>query len=235
MFQRRNRFLKRIKQFDANPTKTLTQRQQRLSMRKLGVFSALTKKSYARRVMLRATSTGSHLENSAVWRRGNPIVYPLQTVKYLRPKWYWTNPSAVPGLVKVQKVKFLSLHQRYALAILNQWMYHRSRKTWIRWLQQVRWNTWAWVQRLEHLPNNLLTKVGWFNHPKEALQWLKRSGVQLNSFPKGELQFKSYTTTPGDFWNFTSVAHYHHHLSRQSHSWVEQWSTPFKRSFQIYF
>ena len=237
MFQRRNLYLKRIKQFDANPTKSLTHRQQRLRMRKNRIFSALTQKSYSRRVMMRAEHLASlHPDASQefIMNRGHPTVYPMEVWKYQRQKWFWNNPSAVPGLLKIQKLKFLALHQRYAVAILRRWLYHRSPRTWIRWLQQLQWNQWAWVQRLEHLPNNFLTKVGWFNHPKEAMMWIKRNGVQLNSFPKGKLRVKSYTTQPGDVWSFASLQHYHQHLTRHSQFWVEQWSTPMKQSVIIY-
>lgn len=237
MFQRRNLNLKRIKQLDANPTKSLTNRQQRLRMRKNRIFSALTRKSYSRRVMMRAEHLAMvkpEITPEFIVNRGQPTVYPLEAWKYQRQKWFWNNPSAVPGLLKIQKLKFRALHQRYAVAILRRWLYHRSRRTWIRWLQQLRWNQWAWVQRLEHLPNQLLTKVGWFNHPKEAMMWIKRNGVQLNSFPKGNLRVKSYATQPGDVWSFVSLQHYHQHLTRPSEFWVEQWSTPLKQSIIIY-
>lgn len=229
MVQRRNREFKRIKQLDSNPTKCLTDRQQRLVKRKNRVFSALTKKSLSRRVMLRAghmMATSSEMDTAMMLTRGNPLVYSLEAWKYQQRQWAWNNPNAVPGLLKIQKLKFLALHRRYAVAILTRWMHHRSRTTWVRWLQQVKWNQWAWVQRLEHLPHNWLTKVGWFNHPKEAMMWVKRDVIQLNFFPKGDLRVNSFNTQPGDVWSFHSLPHYHQHLSRQSHFWVKQWSTP---------
>lgn len=237
MFQRRNREHKRIKQMDSNPTKLLTSRQQRLIKRKNRVFSALTKKSFNRRVMLRAgqvIASNSAMDNPMMITRGSPLVYSLQAWKYQQRKWTWNNPSAVPGLLKIQKLKFLTTHQRYALAILTRWMHHRSRSTWIRWLHQLKWNQWAWVQRLEHLPHNLLTKAGWFNHPKEAMIWVKRDSIQLNFFPKGDLRVNSFNTQPGDVWSFSSLPHYHQHLSRQSRFYVKQWSTPMTYSWIIY-
>lgn len=229
MFQRRNRNFKRIKQMDSNPTKLLTDRRQRMIARKSRLFSALTKKSFNRRLVLRA-SQAMQMSNTMVLNRGNPLVYSLEAWKYQQQKWSWNNPSAVPGLLKVQKLKFLALHRRYTATLLNRWMHHRSRSTWIRWLQQLKWNQWAWVQHLEHLPHNLLTKTGWFNHPKEAMMWVKRRVMQLNSFPKGNLRVNSFITQPGDIWNFESLTGYHQHLSRQSHLWVEQWSKPMKHS-----
>lgn len=233
MAQRRNLYLKRIKQLDAHPTKTLSARRQRMITRKGRVFSTLTKKSLGRRVMLRAShSLAAHPSLSLA--RANPLVYSLEAWKYQQPKWTWKNPSAVPGLLKLQKLKWLTLHRRYALAILNQWMSHRSRRTWVRWLQQLQWQQWAWVQRLEHLPDQLLTKVGWFDQPKEALLWLKAGRVQLNGFPKGKIRLNSFTSQPGDLWQFTSVPHYHQHLSRHGNWWVQQWSAPLKASSPIY-
>jgi hypothetical protein len=234
MFQRRNRSFKRIKQLNANPTKLLTHRQQRMAKRKTRLFSALTKKSFNRRVVLRASQALNM--DPIMLNRGNPVIYSLPTWKYQQRKWSWYNPSAVPGLIKVQKLKFLALHRRYTMLILYRWMHHRSRSTWVRWLQQLKWNQWAWVQCLEHLPHNLLTKTGWFNHPKEATMWIKRRVMQLNAFPKGNHRVNSFTTQPGDLWSFDSLNGYHQHLSRQSSLWVEQWSKPMnmKHSSIIY-
>jgi hypothetical protein len=236
MAQRRNLYLKRIKQLDAHPTKALSDRRQRMISRKGRVFSTLTKKSLGRRVMLRASyslglSSNAHASGLT---RANPLVYNLEAWKYQQPKWAWKNPSAVPGLLKLQKLKWLALHRRYALAILNQWMYHRSRRTWVRWLQQLQWQQWAWVQRLEHLPHQLLTKVGWFDQPKEAMLWFKAGRVQLNAFPKGKLRVNSFTTQPGDVWQFAFMPGYHQHLSRHAHWWTQQWAAPLKASSHIY-
>lgn len=234
MFRRRNLYLKRLQLLGPNPTKAHTRRQRQWIKRKSRIFSALTKKSYGQRVLLRATMSQSEANAKWMWHRTQSLVYSMPTWKYQRQKWYWNNPSAVPGLLKIQKLKFLALHQRYTMGLLNRWLHYRSRVTWVRWLQQLRWNQWAWVQRLEHLPHILLTKTGWFSHPKEAMVWIKHNGIQLNSFPKGNLRVKSYVTQPGDLWRFVSVPHYHQHLSRHSDAWVEQWSTPMKRSSSIY-
>lgn len=238
MFQRRNRYFKRIKQLDSNPTKLLTSRRQRIVNRRNRVFSIFTKKSFGRRIVFRAKQTmdmTSTTDQTMLLNRGNPLVYSLQTWKHQQRKWSWSNPSAVPGLLKIRKLKSLALNRRYAVGILTQWMHHRSRTTWVRWLQQLQWNQWAWVQRLEHLPHNLLAKTGWFNHPKEAMMWVKRHVLQLNSFPKGNLRVNSFTTQSGDVWSFNSLPHYHEHLSRRSPFWVAQWSTPMKKySYFIY-
>jgi hypothetical protein len=162
------------------------------------------------------------------------MVYSMPTWKYQRQKWYWQNPSAVPGLLKIPKRKFLALHQRHTMSLLKRWLHYRSRITWVRWLQQLRWHQWAWVQRLEHLPHMALTKTGWFNHPTEAMAWIKRNGVQLNSFPKGQLRVTSYLTQPGDWWSFVSVPDYHQHLTGHCNVWVAQWSTPMTHSYWIY-
>jgi len=233
--QRRNLTQKRIKQMSPNPTKILTSRQQRILIRKGRIFSTLTKKSLGRRVVLRANHSKA-LGAPILLKRGNPMVYPLEVWKYKQPQqeWAWKNPSAVPGLIKLQKLKFLNMHRRYALAILNRWMYHRSRKTWVRWLQELKWNQWAWVQRLEHLPAQLLTKTGWFIQPKEAMIQLKAGHVQLNFFPKGKVQVNSFMVQPGDVMSFPSVTYYHQCLSRPAHLWVQQWGTPIKHSKLIY-
>lgn len=238
MAPRRNLTHKRIKQMSANPTKILTHRRQRMAIRKGRIFSTLTKKSLSRRVVLRAShslAVGNDVYPITL-NRGNPVAYSLETWKYQQKpqQWAWKNPSAVPGLLKVQKLKFLRMHRRYALAILNRWMYHRSRNTWVRWLQQLKWDQWAWIQHLEHLPNHLMTKTGWFPHPKEAMIWLKAGRVQLNFFPKGKMQANSFVVQPGDVCSFQSAAHYHEHLTRTSYGWVQQWSNPMKHGSCIY-
>jgi hypothetical protein len=230
MFRRRNLYVKRLKLLNPNPSKSLTRRQRRWIKRKNRLFSVLTKKSYARRVLVRATMSPSDFDSGPVWRRGRPMVYAMPAWKYQRQKWYWKNPSAVPGLLKIHKLKFLALHRRYTMGLLNRWLHFRARSTWVRWLQQVQWHQWAWIQRLEHLPHLLLTKTGWFNHPKEAMAGLKGSQVQLNGFPKGALQMKTYATQPGDIWSFVSMPQYHRHLSHQSHFWAAQWSHPMTHS-----
>jgi ribosomal protein S4 len=120
--------------------------------------------------------------NKAVPLKTNLPAMRSQLAKIL---WFFKSPSAIPGLVKVDRIRSLHRRQRQNRRRLNVWLAHVKMGMLQKLSQMCRvsglsGSIWGWVQALEaHWPL-LVTKVGWSANLPQARQVVQYRQLRRN-------------------------------------------------------
>ncbi len=99
--------------------------------------------------------------------------------------WFFKSPSAIPGLVKVDRIRSLYRRQRQNRRRLNLWLGRVQMRMLLKLSEKchvsgLSSSVWSWVQALEaHWPL-LVTKVGWSANVPQARQVVLHQQLQRN-------------------------------------------------------
>lgn len=115
------------------------------------------------------------------------VIFALPTMRTQQSKmlWFFKTPSAIPGLVKVDRLRSIHRRQQRNLHRLSIWLAHVQTNWLLRvyqLCQSIRTTNsmWCWLQRLEAYFPLLITKMGMNANVPAALQTIQHAKLQRN-------------------------------------------------------